>query len=112
MLRSTEDIGAQYAFALLKLLPTWLVSAVVRTGLPDLAIGGWNGEYAKPAAKVAASLTQNRDLQTVMCYDWMDCGTPPQNLMFFVDCQIKQHFLRKGGWFPVGGASGAYSRDP
>ncbi len=107
MVKATD--GAQFAIPLVKLLPKWIVRLIIKTGLAHWALNGWSGEYGKSTMEVARSLTKNKSLQTMIAYDWMDGGTTPQNLLFTVAGQIKLHFQRNGGYFPVRGASGTDS---
>ena len=51
------------------------------------------------------SLTSNKDLQTVFTYNFGDMGVPPNRSGFPMQAAINNHYLKMGGYYPVGGAS-------
>jgi len=54
--------------------------------------------------EVIQTLTENKDLQTAMCYCWGDFGTVPEKSHFAMMSLLHQHY-RYGAFYPVGGAS-------
>ena len=51
------------------------------------------------------SLTNNKDLQTILAYSWGDYGSPPHKTHFGVQAMMIFHFTDCGGYYPIGGAS-------
>ena len=42
----------------------------------------WSGDYARSTESVISGLTSNEALRTVLCYSWLDHGTPPKDSPF------------------------------
>eukprot|EP00095_Tigriopus_kingsejongensis_P004126 snap_masked-scaffold122_size333723-processed-gene-2.17 protein:Tk04126 transcript:snap_masked-scaffold122_size333723-processed-gene-2.17-mRNA-1 annotation:"hypothetical protein BRAFLDRAFT_119025" len=89
----------------LKLLPAWVSSLAVRTRLVQLFFGYWRGKFSGTTEDVIKGLTQNKDLQTIFCYQWGDFGSPPNESHFAMQAMLHTHFLKCGSYYPVGGAS-------
>ena len=49
--------------------------------LPQLC-RAWSGDYARSTKDVIEGLTSNPALRTVLCYSWLDHGTPPKDSPF------------------------------
>jgi len=89
---------------LLKLLPLWLMTFVIKTGIAKF-FSLWSDAYLTKTSDVVNSLTQNKDLRTVFTYCWGDYGTPPSKSNFAMQALLNRHFSAGGGAYPVGGAS-------
>ncbi len=74
---------------LLKLLPLWVSWIVVRFRIINLISGLWSGLFRKSTMDVVKTLTDNKDLQTVMCYCWGDYGSTPKQSHFIMQVQFK-----------------------
>ncbi|CAB4055227.1 RETSAT [Lepeophtheirus salmonis] len=67
--------------------------------------GLWNDKIYRTSVKdLVESLTQDKDLQKLMCYSWADYGTPPNLAPWAMQALIFKHF-GEGGAYPVGGSS-------
>ena len=42
----------------------------------------WSGDYARSTESVISGLTSNEALRTILCYSWLDHGTPPKDSPF------------------------------
>jgi len=49
--------------------------------------------------------TTNEELKLVLSYCFGDYGTEPTNSPFFMHAMLVNHFLRTGGFYPIGGSS-------
>ena len=54
--------------------------------------------------KVVVSLTDDKDLQAIMYYNYGDYGTAPAEAPFSMHAMLQQHFMQ-GAYYPVGGPS-------
>ncbi|XP_070565727.1 all-trans-retinol 13,14-reductase-like [Ptychodera flava] len=86
-----------------KLVPTWLINMVISSGLIN-----WLTPYFKYAQRsvqeVLEELTDNKDLRTVLSYNFGDYGVIPDESSFAVHAGLTNHFWH-GAYYPVGGAS-------
>ncbi|XP_075774522.1 all-trans-retinol 13,14-reductase-like [Pelodiscus sinensis] len=87
--------------AVLKMIPRWLATLLVRSGLIH-----WVSPVFKMAAtshsQVLERLTANKDLQVVLSY--LFYGVPPRDSSFLINALMIHHYKR-GAWYPRGGAS-------
>ncbi|XP_009462951.1 PREDICTED: all-trans-retinol 13,14-reductase-like [Nipponia nippon] len=85
----------------LKLVPRWLATLLVRTGLVY-----WISPVFRMAAtshsEAVARLTADRDLRALLSY--LFYGTAPRDSSFLVNVLMVHHYQR-GAWYPRGGAS-------
>ncbi len=88
-----------------KVAPRIVTDVLVWTGLMRFFCWAWSGPYAKTTKEVVQGLTENKSLQTLMCYCWVDHGTMPADSPFVVHALMHRHFANRGTYFPVGGAS-------
>ena len=89
---------------LLKTLPLWLSKVLIHSGLINFMTNLWKGPLAMTSKEFVESLTSNKDLQTIMCYNWGDYGTKPSDSSFAMQALLHNHYMR-GAYYPVGGAS-------
>ncbi|XP_068026836.1 all-trans-retinol 13,14-reductase-like [Melanerpes formicivorus] len=87
--------------AVLKMVPGWLSSLLLRTGLLH-RISPVFRLAATSHSQAVARLTDNRDLRALLCYVFY--GTAPQDSSFLVNLLMVHHYQR-GAWYPRGGAS-------
>ncbi|XP_038610205.1 all-trans-retinol 13,14-reductase-like, partial [Tachyglossus aculeatus] len=87
--------------AMLKMVPLWLASALIRSGILHwlspvfrLAVSGHSA--------VVNGLTDNRHLRVVLSY--LFYGVPPCDSSFLINALMIHHYKR-GAWYPRGGAS-------
>ncbi|XP_075027500.1 all-trans-retinol 13,14-reductase-like [Calonectris borealis] len=87
--------------AVLKMVPRWLATLLVRTGLIY-----WISPVFRLAAtshsEAVARLTDDRDLRALLSY--LFYGSAPQDSSFLVNMLMVHHYQR-GAWYPRGGAS-------
>ncbi|XP_054080464.1 all-trans-retinol 13,14-reductase-like [Rissa tridactyla] len=87
--------------AVLKMVPRWLATFLVRTSLIY-----WISPVFRMAAtshsEAVARLTGDRDLRALLSY--LFYGTAPQDSSFMVNVLMVHHYQR-GAWYPRGGAS-------
>ncbi|XP_037742972.1 all-trans-retinol 13,14-reductase-like [Chelonia mydas] len=87
--------------AILKMIPLWLATLLIRTGLIH-----WVSPVFKMAdtshSQVMERLTANKDLQVVLSYFFY--GVPPRDSSFLINALMVHHYKR-GAWYPRGGAS-------
>ena len=81
---------------LLKLLPLWLSWLVVRFRIVNMVSGLWSGLYKKNTLDLVKTLTDNKDLQTVLCYCWGDYGSTPKESNIILQV-LTVSFLGKQG---------------
>ena len=67
---------------LLKVLPLWLSWLIAKLGLLKLFTNYWTGILSKSTWDIVTSMTDNKDLQTVLTYCWGDYGSPPHESHF------------------------------
>jgi len=92
--------------SVLKVVPLWLANLVLSSGILKVLTGLFRTEYASCSTlDVVRRLTGNKDLQTVMTYCFGDYGTTPAKSNFPMQALLNRHFMREGGYYPVGGAS-------
>ncbi|XP_054032835.1 all-trans-retinol 13,14-reductase-like [Dryobates pubescens] len=87
--------------AVLKMVPGWLSSLLLRTGLLH-RISPVFRLAATSHSQAVARLTDNRDLRALLGY--LFYGTAPQDSSFLVNLLMVHHYQR-GAWYPRGGAS-------
>ncbi|XP_062451344.1 all-trans-retinol 13,14-reductase-like [Rhea pennata] len=87
--------------AVLKMVPLWLVTFLVRTGLIY-----WISPIFRMAAtshsEAVARLTADGDLRALLSY--LFYGTAPRDSSFLINVLMVHHYQR-GAWYPRGGAS-------
>jgi len=85
-----------------KALPVPFLSFCRRTGLIRLFDRGYH-KYSKLSLKdVVESLTSNKELQTILMYNWGDYGCLPSETPFLLHGLVKMHYAN-GGYYPSGG---------
>uniref|UniRef100_A0A8C4J178 All-trans-retinol 13,14-reductase-like n=1 Tax=Dromaius novaehollandiae TaxID=8790 RepID=A0A8C4J178_DRONO len=87
--------------AVLKMVPLWLATFLVRTGLVY-----WISPIFRMAAtshsEAVAQLTADGDLRALLSY--LFYGTAPRDSSFLINVLMVHHYQR-GAWYPRGGAS-------
>ncbi|XP_068774860.1 all-trans-retinol 13,14-reductase-like [Struthio camelus] len=87
--------------AVLKMVPLWLATFLIRTGLIY-----WISPIFRMAAtshsEAVAHLTADGDLQALLSY--LFYGTAPRDSSFLINVLMVHHYQR-GTWYPRGGAS-------
>ena len=101
---STCEIGMTI-ISVLKICPLWLSWLLTKTGVVHLLTSVFGKEYKKPTLELVSELTKNRDLRNLFCYNWGDHGLEPSKAPFIAQAMVNNHFLKQGGWYPVGGSS-------
>jgi len=91
--------------AMLKVLPMWLLKLLKFTGLHTYMMGDYIKYSQVSVQQVVDELTTNEKLRAVMAYCFGDYGTIPSQTPFVMHAILMNHFIRKGGFYPVGGAS-------
>jgi len=90
-------------FVAFKLMPEWLATFLFKTGIAD-----WMTKFFKHSkrsvSEVLEELTDNKDLQTVLAYNFGDYGTMPGEGSFAMHAILANHYLF-GASYPRGGAS-------
>ena len=84
---------------MMKILPLWVSKIVCTTPLLRFFTNLWSGEKDKTTLEIVQSLTDNKDLQTAMCYCWGDFGTVPEKSHFSMMSLLHQHY-RYGAFYP------------
>ncbi|XP_075299672.1 all-trans-retinol 13,14-reductase-like [Opisthocomus hoazin] len=87
--------------ALLKAVPRWLATLLLRCGLLDL-LSPVLRMAATSHSEAVARLTADRDLRALLGY--LFYGTAPRDSSFLVNVLMVHHYQR-GAWYPRGGAS-------
>ncbi|KAM8795383.1 all-trans-retinol 13,14-reductase-like [Eudromia elegans] len=87
--------------ALLKMVPMWLVTVLVRTGL-IYRISPVFRMAATSHSEAVAGLTADGDLRALLSY--LFYGTAPRDSSFLINVLMLHHYQR-GAWYPRGGAS-------
>ncbi|XP_077644484.1 all-trans-retinol 13,14-reductase-like [Lonchura striata] len=87
--------------AMLKLVPRWLVTVLLRTGLLHLLSPVFRMATTSHSRAVAR-LTSNADLRAVFTY--LFYGSAPQDSSLLVNTLMVHHYQR-GAWYPRGGGS-------
>eukprot|EP01064_Diplonema_japonicum_P003415 TRINITY_DN12202_c0_g1_i1.p1 TRINITY_DN12202_c0_g1~~TRINITY_DN12202_c0_g1_i1.p1 ORF type:complete len:609 (+),score=241.60 TRINITY_DN12202_c0_g1_i1:46-1872(+) len=100
--KKTKNSGPIYL--VLKTLPKWFLSILVKTGVVNLL---W-GEYFKYAtmtlSEVMDSITDNEELKNVLGYCSGDYGNIPSEGSFAIHASVWDHFV-DGAAYPTGGSS-------
>jgi len=91
---------------LLKLLPLWVSKFLIYTGAINFMTDLWSDKSPlnKTTEEFVKSITDNKDLQTLFCYNWGNYATIPSESAFSMQALLMNHFMR-GSFYPVGGAS-------
>ena len=84
---------------MIKVLPLWLSKLICSTPLMRFFSKLWHGQYDKTTFEIINDLTDNKDLQTALCYCWGDFGTVPEKCHFSMMAGLHQHF-KLGGFYP------------
>ncbi|CAL8316636.1 unnamed protein product [Arctogadus glacialis] len=87
--------------AMLKMVPYWLVSFLVRTGLL-YRVSSVFRLATTGHSEMMSRLTHNKDLQALSAY--LFYGVPPKESSFLINALLLHHYKR-GAYYPVGGAS-------
>ncbi|KAM9783801.1 all-trans-retinol 13,14-reductase-like [Syngnathus typhle] len=87
--------------ACLKIIPYWLVTFLVRTGLLD-RISTVFRLATTNHSEIMSRLTKNKDLQALSAY--LFYGVPPKQSSFLINALLLHHYKR-GAYYPRGGAS-------
>uniref|UniRef100_A0A8C5MSZ7 All-trans-retinol 13,14-reductase n=1 Tax=Leptobrachium leishanense TaxID=445787 RepID=A0A8C5MSZ7_9ANUR len=88
---------------ILKMLPLPLARFLCRIGLVKL-FSPFFRYASRSLAEVIRELTDNKELQTVLCYIFGTYGVFPEKASFALHTVLIEHYLR-GAWYPTGGAS-------
>lgn len=91
--------------SVLKALPLWLSWFLTKTGLVNLVTSVFGRNYKRSTLELVSELTKNRDLRNLFCYNWGDIGLEPSKAPFIALAMVHNHYLKQGGWYPVGGSS-------
>jgi len=104
LLREVNE-GSMYGI-LLKILPLWVSWLLAKTGVIGLFCKSYSAKFAKQSTlQHVRNLTSNKDLQTVFTYCFGNMGVTPDKSGFPMQAAISNHYLKMGGYYPVGGAS-------
>uniref|UniRef100_A0AAQ4RS67 Amine oxidase domain-containing protein n=1 Tax=Gasterosteus aculeatus aculeatus TaxID=481459 RepID=A0AAQ4RS67_GASAC len=87
--------------ATLKIIPYWLASFLVRSGLLD-RISSVFRLAATNHSEMMSRLTKNKDLKALSAY--LFYGVPPKDSSFLINALLLHHYKR-GAYYPRGGAS-------
>ncbi|CAG5898276.1 unnamed protein product [Menidia menidia] len=87
--------------AALKIIPSWLVTVLVRTGLLHRMSAVFRLATTSHS-DMMSSLTENKDLQALSAYFFY--GVPPKSSSFLINALLLHHYKR-GAYYPLGGAS-------
>lgn len=91
--------------ALLKCLPLPVARVLVRTGLDRLLGTGLFRKSAKTSVQDGlCELTDNKDLQALLAYNYGDYGTEPSKAPYWMQLMLATHYL-DGAYYPRGGPS-------
>lgn len=89
---------------LLKTLPRPLVKLLLKSGLIRLLDGGFRKWARVTVQEGLEALTDNKELQAVLAYNWGDYGVEPSRAPFVMQLLCASTFLN-GGYYPRGGPS-------
>lgn len=103
LLMSLRRVAAQ--FATIKLMPRWVINLLQWTGMHRYMFGDYVKYSNKSVTDVVDALTEDVRLRAVMSYCFGDYGTVPSQTPFFMHALLMNHFIKKGGFYPLGGAS-------
>ncbi|KAM8844878.1 all-trans-retinol 13,14-reductase-like [Spinachia spinachia] len=87
--------------ATLKIIPYWLASFLVRSGLLD-RISSVFRLATTNHSEMMSRLTKNKDLKALSAY--LFYGVPPKDSSFLINALLLHHYKR-GAYYPRGGAS-------
>lgn len=91
--------------ALLKCLPLSVARILTKTRLYRLFVGGTFSKYSKTSVKDGLEdLTPNKNLQTLLAYNYADYGTEPNEAPYWMQLMLATHYL-EGAYYPRGGPS-------
>ena len=93
-----------YGGVLIKSLPLPLARILTRTGLYRLLDRGCSKWAKKSVQQVLNKLTDNKDLQAALAYNWGDYGVEPSRASFLMQAILANHYLN-GACYPNGGPS-------
>ena len=93
------------AYLIVKVLPLWLMKLLVKLNLHKLVFGEYLKLSSMSLKQVLDDITTDKKLKAVLSYCFGDYGTPPSQTSFIMHAMLFNHFLRSGGFYPVGGAS-------
>jgi len=101
-----SERGTANVRILLKLLPLWVSKLMIYSGVVSWMTKLWSsqGPLNMTTEEFIKSLTDNKDLQTIFCYNWGNYATTPSESSFSMQALLMNHFMR-GSYYPVGGAS-------
>ena len=89
---------------LLKTLPRPLVKLLLKTGLHRLVDGGFRKWARVTVQEGLETLTDDKELQAVLAYNWGDYGVEPSRAPFVMQLLCTSTFLN-GGYYPKHGPS-------
>ena len=98
-----EYINARSFYS--KVLPLWLMRLMVKLNLHKLVFGEYLKLSSVSLKEVLDDITTDKKLKAVLSYCFGDYGTPPSHTSFVMHAMLFNHFLRTGGFYPVGGSS-------
>ncbi len=101
--RLTKQLpAASVAFGLMKLIPSWAVSLLVRFRFMK-PMSMYQTYFEKTSHEVVSSLTSNVKLQACLQYLWGDFGAPPMSAPFMLTSGANGHYIRHGAFYPRNG---------
>merc|ERR1719376_1489268 len=103
LMQKAKAAGA--AYMIVKVLPLWLMRVMVKLNLHKLVFGEYLKLSSVSLKEVLDDITTDKKLKAVLSYCFGDYGTPPSHTSFVMHAMLFNHFLRTGGFYPVGGAS-------
>lgn len=86
----------------LKSLPRHVTKVLRWTGLYKLFDGGFHKYASMSVLDTVSTITDNKVLQAVMCYNWGDYGCEPKKAPFALQAFVTAHY-RYGAFYPRGG---------
>lgn len=92
-------------FIVLKLLPMWIIKAIKLCGMHKAFFADYIKYSTCTLEEVVAEITEDRNLRAVMSYCFGDFGTIPSETPFLMQAVLVNHFVKRGGFYPIGGAS-------
>ena len=96
-----SERGTANVRILLKLLPLWVSKLMIYSGVVSLMTKLWSsqGPLNMTTEEFIKSLTDNKDLQTIFCYNWGNYATTPSESSFSMQALLMNHFMR-GSYYP------------
>ena len=98
-------VFASTLFTLSKALPKVIIKFFVGLQLHKIFFRSYINLTEVSLKQVIDSLTANPDLKMILSYPFGDYGATPIESSFFMHGMLINHMYRKGGFYPVGGAS-------